>query len=519
MNLDELKKTLELVKASIEAKSIPKADSDKLNRSGGKKMKNSKHMNGKNVEQYNYEGEKTIRGRVPKDVADVSPVHGENKKLEKRAPKGVDPKKHESCVMDVKAKGHDVGSAHAICTSSMKKEEQVGPDMASPEKPKGLENKRKPVTHDECGRPFAKDEHSEPDEETKNFLEHWEPKTKHPKEATAGMPQPKKSGQKITPTGFKIKLVKALEDAGHRESALLLKNWDELDKTAEHFMKSNYGPKGMGLYNETDNIKRKAKNTGEEYKDIGQNKKTKKYTTMGSSMAAAHEKAQQKEYDKKAKASVKQYTPEEIKAMNEARGLKKSSDVPEKCTSCGEGKPKFKAKNELGTWWDCPSCKTTGLAAKDVKKGDLKVAPEGSNNRDTYLQEFEKSSEIEFLFYNDDTIDVEYDDTMPVEMLTKAFNHLESLGYEDLEKKEWSPKAKHKSKSGGLTQEGVESYRRANPGSKLKTAVTEDKPKGKRAKRRKSFCARNKGQIDMHNIDCRKTPKKRACLARKKWKC
>lgn len=43
--------------------------------------------------------------------------------LEKKAPKGVDPEKHESCVVDVKAKGHDVGSAHAICTSSMKKEE------------------------------------------------------------------------------------------------------------------------------------------------------------------------------------------------------------------------------------------------------------------------------------------------------------------------------------------------------------------------------------------------------------
>ena len=32
------------------------------------------------------------------------------------------------------------------------------PDMASPDEPKGLKNKRKPVTHDECGRPFAKDE-------------------------------------------------------------------------------------------------------------------------------------------------------------------------------------------------------------------------------------------------------------------------------------------------------------------------------------------------------------------------
>lgn len=42
-------------------------------------------------------------------------------KLEKRAPKGVDPKKHERCVKDVKKQGHDIGSAYAICTASMKK--------------------------------------------------------------------------------------------------------------------------------------------------------------------------------------------------------------------------------------------------------------------------------------------------------------------------------------------------------------------------------------------------------------
>ena len=40
-----------------------------------------------------------------------------------------------------------------------------------------------------------------------------------------------------------------------------------------------------------------------------------------------------------------------------------------------------------------------------------------------------------------------------------------------------------KSKSGGLNRKGIASYRRQNPGSKLKMAVTERKPKGKRASR------------------------------------
>ncbi len=46
-------------------------------------------------------------------------------------------------------------------------------------------------------------------------------------------------------------------------------------------------------------------------------------------------------------------------------------------------------------------------------------------------------------------------------------------------------------KGAGMTAKGVKAYRRANPGSKLKTAVTGDVKKGsKSAKRRKSFCSR-----------------------------
>ena len=52
-------------------------------------------------------------------------------------------------------------------------------------------------------------------------------------------------------------------------------------------------------------------------------------------------------------------------------------------------------------------------------------------------------------------------------------------------------------KSGaGMTAAGVAKYRRDNPGSKLKTAVTgKVKPGSKAAKRRKSFCARSAGQM------------------------
>ena len=48
-------------------------------------------------------------------------------------------------------------------------------------------------------------------------------------------------------------------------------------------------------------------------------------------------------------------------------------------------------------------------------------------------------------------------------------------------------------KTDGMSQKAVNAYRRENPGSKLKTAVTEKNPTGKRASRRASFCARMGG--------------------------
>ena len=61
----------------------------------------------------------------------------------------------------------------------------------------------------------------------------------------------------------------------------------------------------------------------------------------------------------------------------------------------------------------------------------------------------------------------------------------------------------------GMTAKGVKEYRRKNPGSKLKTAVTgKVKPGSKAAKRRKSFCARSKGWTG-----------ERGKAARRRWNC
>ena len=61
---------------------------------------------------------------------------------------------------------------------------------------------------------------------------------------------------------------------------------------------------------------------------------------------------------------------------------------------------------------------------------------------------------------------------------------------------------------GGMTEKGVREYKRKNPGSKLKTAVTSKNPSKKDAARRKSFCARS-----------RSWKSERGKAARRRWRC
>jgi hypothetical protein len=79
-----------------------------------------------------------------------------------------------------------------------------------------------------------------------------------------------------------------------------------------------------------------------------------------------------------------------------------------------------------------------------------------------------------------------------------------------------------KSESGGLNQKGVASYRAANPGSKLKTAVTTKPSKlkkgSKASKRRKSFCARMKG-MRKRQKPSNNTGDDRLSKSLRKWNC
>jgi hypothetical protein len=98
------------------------------------------------------------------------------------------------------------------------------------------------------------------------------------------------------------------------------------------------------------------------------------------------------------------------------------------------------------------------------------------------------------------------------------WENLEDVSDEELyETAAWRRK-EGKSPTGGLNAKGIASYRKENPGSKLKQAVTgKVKPGSKAAKRRKSFCARMSGMPGpMKKPNGEPT---RKALSLRKWKC
>ncbi len=91
------------------------------------------------------------------------------------------------------------------------------------------------------------------------------------------------------------------------------------------------------------------------------------------------------------------------------------------------------------------------------------------------------------------------------------------------ESEAWTRK-EGQSESGGLNRKGIESYRRANPGSKLSMAVTTKpsklKPGSKAANRRKSFCARMGGmKRRLTSAKTARDPDSRINKALRKWNC
>lgn len=109
--------------------------------------------------------------------------------------------------------------------------------------------------------------------------------------------------------------------------------------------------------------------------------------------------------------------------------------------------------------------------------------------------------------------------TLAEDYISTVANYMTSEMTESKVDEDWQ-KVNRQDKTDGLSPAAVKAYRRENPGSKLQTAVTEKNPKGKRAKRRLSFCRRMKGMKSrLTNAKNARDPDSPINKALRRWNC
>ena len=114
------------------------------------------------------------------------------------------------------------------------------------------------------------------------------------------------------------------------------------------------------------------------------------------------------------------------------------------------------------------------------------------------------------------------DNKVKKEIISKGFMKDHYDWREDLGE-DWQ-KVNRKDKTDGMSKAAVKAYRRENPGSKLKTAVTKDPKKlkkgSKSAKRRLAFCRRMKGmKKKLTSAKTSRDPDSRINKALRRWNC
>ncbi len=169
-----------------------------------------------------------------------------------------------------------------------------------------------------------------------------------------------------------------------------------------------------------------------------------------------------------------------------------------------------KVKARYSVW---PSAYASGALVKCRRKGAANWGNSTKKEEVEYTQEAKDLSSV--------AKELDKASKMHKGQANKLRKHAEDM--KEASTPAWQRK-EGKKESGGLNQKGVDSYRRENPGSKLKTAVTTKPSKlkkgSKAANRRKSFCARMGGMKKrLTSAKTARDPDSRINKALRKWNC
>lgn len=159
-----------------------------------------------------------------------------------------------------------------------------------------------------------------------------------------------------------------------------------------------------------------------------------------------------------------------------------------------------------------------GYEAVGMKKKNGKTVPNCVPTKESYTGAEKTSNDSDdpaSRFIGTDNLTKTYKNDTPGE---KTISVVKKVVRENINE-DWQ-KVNRQDKTDGLSQKAVDAYRREHPGSKLKTAVTEKNPSGKRASRRKNFCSRMGGMKKrLTSAETARDPDSRINKALRRWHC
>jgi len=166
--------------------------------------------------------------------------------------------------------------------------------------------------------------------------------------------------------------------------------------------------------------------------------------------------------------------------------------------------------------------KTTGKGSLRTSKEDLEFAFGPPGEDDTWVLEFSNGL-IATIYPQDNSGGMDWiiggNDSNTEDFVHMAY----SAAHDEKLEEDWQ-KVNKKDKTSGMSKKAVSAYRRENPGSKLKTAVTTKPSKlkkgSKAANRRKSFCARMGGMKKSRaSAKTKRDPNSPINKALRRWNC
>ena len=179
-------------------------------------------------------------------------------------------------------------------------------------------------------------------------------------------------------------------------------------------------------------------------------------------------------------------------------------------------------------WEDGDSSKKIEEAMSPVTKPNTDVAPMGGTGSTTKTNTIKKltpiKNSVSMIQNRDSSIKKMMDNTVMSSHDLEGDNISETMHNWRAELGEDWQKTNRQDKTDGMSQKAVDAYKRENPGSKLKTAVTTKPSKlkkgSKSAKRRKSFCSRMKGMKKrLTSAKTARDPDSRINKALRRWNC